>query len=177
MALKAHAIAEFPKESCGLIVAGAYVPCFNYAADPENDFKIAGEDFIGHAPNVQAVVHSHPNGPFYPSNRDMQGQLQTALPWFITATDGERASDPVQWGDRSDIPALVGRDFMHGITDCYSLVRDVFALGKDRLAEQGIDWPHEPIVMPEVPRDDNWWVGEDDLYAGIFALNCCLGLP
>lgn len=164
-AINAHAMAEYPKESCGLIVAGVYVPCFNYAVEPEKDFTIAGPDFIAHAPHVEAVIHSHPDGPLFPTARDMQGQMQTAVPWFIVATDGERCHPPIQWGDRNDIPALVGREFMHGVCDCYSLVRDVFALGRERLAEQDIDWPHPPILMPEVPRDDNWWTGEADLYA------------
>ncbi|SER29897.1 Proteasome lid subunit RPN8/RPN11, contains Jab1/MPN metalloenzyme (JAMM) motif [Faunimonas pinastri] len=171
-AAQAHARAEYPKESCGLVVGGVYQPCFNYATAPEQDFEIASRVYKDALDTgaLQAVLHSHPGGPFYPSERDMQSQIDMDLPWGIIVTDGERTSPPIVWGDSLPIAPVIGREFTHGIHDCYSLVRDTFRLGKERLSEQGIeDWPFDPIELPEVARSDGWWSGDQDLYADHFA--------
>jgi proteasome lid subunit RPN8/RPN11 len=166
-AAKAHAIAEYPKESCGVVVQGEYVPCANTAEHPEADFRIDGATYaeLHMRGPVQAILHSHPNGPYFPSQRDMQSQIATAVPWGIIVTDGERASDPEIWGDMLPIPGLVGRTFMHGIRDCYSLIRDAYRLGPSELSAQGIaDWPIASVTLPDVPRDDAWWEAGQDLY-------------
>lgn len=46
---------------------------------------------------------------------------------------------------------LVGRQFCHGITDCYSLVRDWHK------REHGIE-------LPDFERRDGWWHNGQDLY-------------
>lgn len=167
-AAKDHARAEFPKESCGIVVGDDYVPCPNIAEDPENDFEIptavSGKLFA--AGKVKAILHSHPNGPLFPSQKDMLGQIATNVPWGIVVLDQDgRISEPLMWGDALPIVPLVGRTFMHGIADCYTLVRDIFRLGKEGMAAQGMpDWPFDPVTLPEVPRDDSWWSGDDDLY-------------
>jgi len=158
--INAHALRDYPKEACGLIVDGAYLPCFNYAADPAADFVIAPEIQVkirSQGKKIDAVVHSHPNGPLFPSEQDMRGQLSTALPWVLVATDGVRVSPPEIWGDGVEVAPIIGRSFMHGIRDCYALARDVYRLGRDKLAVQGIDWPLEPVSFPDYPRADGWW--------------------
>lgn len=168
---KKHARDEYPKESCGLVVNGEYVPCFNYASLPLEDFIIAGEDFVRAElqGGVQLVIHSHPNGPMYPSERDMQGQVQTNVPWAIIGVDEDRISEPFFWGDTLDIAPMVGREFRHGVSDCYNIIRDSFRLGKEGMAGQGMEWPFPPITLPVVPRDDSWWDKEDvDLYSSNF---------
>lgn len=167
LAAKQHALREYPKESCGLVVGDRYVPCFNYAVEPEKHFAIASEEFVKAESQggVRAVLHSHPDGPLYPTAKDMQGQIDTNVPWGIIGTDGERAGDPIMWGDSLPIAPLIGREFRHGVSDCYTLARDTFRLGKEGLAEQSIHgWPYDPITFPEVPRDDCWWDAGLDLY-------------
>lgn len=173
--VRKHALAEYPKECCGLIVSGAYLPCTNYALDPEKDFEIPAAVQMGvraKGLEIEAIVHSHPNGPLFPSESDMIGQISSGLPWVLVACDGERVSPPEIWGDNSAIPPVIGREFMHGIRDCYSLVRDVYRLGKTELAKQGVEWPLDPIVLPDFARNDGWW-GEpnkplQNLYADNF---------
>jgi proteasome lid subunit RPN8/RPN11 len=159
-----HARSEYPKESCGLIVDGVYKPCFNYAIDPLKDFEIAPQVFLREklAGNIDAVVHSHPNGPIYPSERDMRGQIDTAVPWIIVPIEEDRVLPFTMWGDQLPIAPIIGREFLHGVHDCYSLIRDVFRLGKDDLAKQGIQWPFPPQELPNVPRDDAWWTKIED---------------
>lgn len=156
-AIKAHAISQFPKESCGLVVAGAYVPCENKAAQPEHEFRIAPEDFLKFT-DVKAVVHSHPNGPNHPSEADMRHQLSTGLNFGIVACNGEAAMDPFFWGPDVYAPPLIGREFRHGPSgsdgkgDCYALCRDWYRI-------------EMKIELPEVPRDDEWWKKGGDLYS------------
>lgn len=176
-AAKEHARAEYPKESCGIVFEGKYVPCVNIAENPEQDFEISPRVWAEFAQRgrIEAVLHSHPKGPLFPTQADMEGQLRTAVPWGIIPCieeEGEwRVGDPILWGDQLERLPLLGREFIHGISDCYSLIRDVFFLGRERLAAEGISdkWPFDPINLPEVPRDDAWWDQEgQDLYtAGI----------
>lgn len=117
-----------------------------------------------------AVLHSHPGGPLFPSEADMRGQIASEVPWGIIPLDEDRIGDPIMWGDSLPIADVIGREFMHGVRDCYSLIRDCFRLGRDRLAAQGVaDWPYEPIELEEIPRDDAWWDGDQDLYGDNFA--------
>lgn len=172
LAAKKHALAAFPHESCGVIINGAYVACTNVADDPENDFEIDTKEYLavtgGRKPEF--VVHSHPNGPRYPSERDMQTQIALGVPFAIIQTNGEIAPFVEKWGDSLPIEPLIGRPFMHGIRDCYSVIRDAYRLGNDALSKQGVtnDWTLEPYVMPEVPRDDGWWAKGKDLYTENF---------
>lgn len=182
----AHAVSQFPKESCGLVVDGRYVPCPNLATLPERDFRIdpATVARLSLSGRLEAVVHSHTTltGKAFPSGLDMQQQLATGVPWAIVLTDGREAGLASLWGAGVPVAPIVGRPFLHGVHDCYSLVRDVFALGRDALADPevatadgsaGIDWPHPPIALPEYPRSDAWWEERDglpaqDLYADHF---------
>ena len=155
LAMKTHALAEYPRESCGIVVDGVYFPLPNRAADPERNFRIDDADYIEHADRIEAIVHSHPDGPLHPSAADMRGQIASAVPWAILAADGERCSEPLIWGDGAPVPELIGREFVHGVTDCYALVRDYYRtiIG---------------IVLPEFPRDDEWWVKGQNLYLDHF---------
>ncbi|MGV1754825.1 Mov34/MPN/PAD-1 family protein [Agrobacterium sp. CG674] len=181
---KTHARACYPEESCGLIVGGKYIACTNVASDPDGHneadkdcgcrlcaFEINPKVYAKFSKQVEMVVHSHPDGPFYPSKADMEGQVLTGKAWAIFALDDERVSnEPVVWGGDTPIPDIVGRSFMHGVTDCYAVIKDVYALGKDKLAEQGIPgWPYEPIELMHMPREDAWWEGDSDLYIENFA--------
>lgn len=161
-AAKQHARDEYPKESCGLIVRGEYIPVENIAADPLKDFEISGKLYQKHlvGGGLEAIVHSHPDGPLFPTEADMESQVATDLPWVILGVDEDgRVSDPIVWGADTPIAPVIGRQFVHGVTDCYSLIRDVYRLGKDKLKEQGVtdEWPFPPIQLPEQPRADAWW--------------------
>lgn len=191
---KHHARACFPEESCGVIVDYKYIP-FDNEADPiishkENDpnctcklcsFKMNETKYanlLAQNANIQYIVHSHPNGPFEPSLTDMQSQVQTDVAWAIIPLDDERIFGTLKWGEKDYIPPIIGRPFVHGITDCYSLLRDTFRFGKDRLAEQGIlDWPYEPIELDDFPREVDWWYKGKDLYAENFKSQGFVEIP
>jgi proteasome lid subunit RPN8/RPN11 len=170
--VNAYVLAEFPNEACGFVVNGKFVPAKNIAREPEHDFLIAPAEYLTakRSGKIEAILHSHPNGPLHPSKADMQSQLDTAVAWIIIETNGERVHyDWTIWGGDTPVPPILGRTFLHGVRDCYSLIRDTYRLGRDKLAFQNIVWPLEPILLPEGPRDDEWWnVTDDDLYADNF---------
>lgn len=165
-AAQAHARAEFPKESCGYIAGGVYVACENLADDPLTQFRLVDGAFADRldAGEVQAVVHSHPNGNLFPSQADMLAQMETKVPFVIVTLNEDQFGDVVAWGDTLPIAPIISRPFVHGVFDCYSGCRDIFRLGREELAKQGVGWPFPPIELPQVARDDAWWSSGADLY-------------
>jgi len=147
---RAHAIREFPKESCGIVTGGEYMPIENVAEDPVADFKMPPNAFTAHG-KVDAVIHGHRKSASSPSANDMVHQIATAVPWGIAQTDGIDASPVLWWGDfRLDEP-LLGRQFVHGITDCYAAVR-------------AWHWQRRKVRLIDIPRQDQWWGNGGDLY-------------
>jgi cell wall-associated NlpC family hydrolase len=151
-AARAHALREYPKEACGLVIFGRYEPQRNVAAAPENAFEIAPDCFSS---RIEAIVHSHcsPRHGREPSAADMAFQIEHAKPFGIVHTDGISTTPILWWGDfRLDEP-LEGREFIHGVLDCYALIRAWF-------------WQARAIKLCDVPRDPSWWApGAPDLYA------------
>lgn len=140
--LLAHARSDAPEESCGLVVCHVtlgerYIPCRNVSTRPEEMFVISPEDYLQacNQGEVVAVVHSHPGGERYLSPADRQAQRQSGLPWWVICNE--------RIYRYRCVPALLGRQFEHGVTDCYTLFRDAYHLA-------GID-------LPDFPREDDWW--------------------
>lgn len=165
-AIQDHAIRDFPNESCGFIVNGEYFPVKNVADDPKRTFKIDGRTQLAMRKKgvIQAIIHSHPYelGLRYkwpqewPSGVDIKNRTNDySIAWGILATEGEGCSELV-WMDDNNRPPLEGRQWKHGITDCYALIRDYF---------------HEKhnIFLNDYPRDMDWWEGSEELYMDNFA--------
>lgn len=92
-AIRRHALQCYPEESCGLIVDGVYLPRSNCSATPTEAFNISPCDWaeaedLG---DVEAVVHSHPDGRAFPSGADFLAQGATGLPWVIVAVRREHS--------------------------------------------------------------------------------------
>lgn len=182
LAARQHAIDSYPQEAVGVIKDGAYVACQNIATDTRDAFRLAGPEWGALQP-VEALIHSHPDGPDHPSALDMEQQLTTGIPWGLTKVwqpDKDAAPvavDPWFWGEDVTPPPLIGRDFRPGPSgtdgrgDCYALIRDAYRASPEELAAIGaVDWPHPPTLLVEGPRDDAWWLGADrrDLYVENF---------
>lgn len=153
----AQAVAGYPQECVWLITESGCRQVKNTADNPEETFSISRHDSaLAVAEGLLAVVHSHPDFPACPSAADMRGQVATGVPWGIVRTDGVTADSPVWFGDLSNSPPLLGRGYRHGVTDCYSLIRDYY-------------WQELSQELPEFPRDWEWWKGGQDLYRDGYA--------
>jgi proteasome lid subunit RPN8/RPN11 len=173
VAIKSHAVACYPNESCGVVTAAGFVPLENVSPEPRKAFdcaEAAAEYQINGT--LLAVVHSHPAGPrdrvapTFPSQADMEQQVAMDVAWGLCATEGRNCTIPWFWGTGIVRPPLLRRKFRHGPSgtdgrgDCYALIRDFY------LEEWAID-------LPEFPRSWDWWVTEHvrdgDLYEDNFA--------
>ena len=111
-----------PQESCGFVVLVSgekvFIPCENVAEDKENHFEITPEDYINASEKgeIVALVHSHPQGEPKLSQSDLQTQLYSQLDFWLVCDE--------QIHIFPKIPFLIGREFNHGETDCYTLFRD-----------------------------------------------------
>lgn len=88
-----HALREYPRESCGLIVMvddeARYIPCRNLA-DGEDHFILDPLDYLlaDSTGEIVGIVHSHPDAPAEPSHDDIEAQQATGLPWHIISVPG-----------------------------------------------------------------------------------------
>ena len=154
-AIIAHANRDYPRESCGAIIGKEYIPCTNIAAS-DDQFDICPIDLIGLSKEgkVLAYVHSHPDGSVNPSMIDKvqmslpinlakqfndKAFLKYSVPWVIT--DGENVE--LHKPDGYQAP-LLGREYHHGLMDCYTLVKDYYQ------RELG-------IYLNDYKRKDEWW--------------------
>ena len=154
----AHAKKEFPRECCGLIavVKGRrrYFPCTNLADTPDEHFILDPSQYqeVEDKGEIIAVVHSHPKTNHAPSPADRVACEKSQVPWFVVNPNTE------QWGyvepSGFELP-YVGREFSHGLVDCYSLCRDWYK------RELG-------LKMNDYDRRDKWWENGQNLYLDNF---------
>ena len=148
-----HAATEAPREACGLVVIikgrERYWPCRNLAVGTDQ-FVLDPVDYAAadDAGDIMTVVHSHPSTPADPSQADKVSCEASGLPWLIYGVQAQRWAYLEPSGYQAP---LVGRQWSHGVLDCYSLIRDWFRI------ERG-------LVLPNFDRRDEWWLAGGNLY-------------
>jgi len=146
-------------EICGLIIDDGqgwqYLAADNLSAVPASEFRLSARQLEQAKSRYHRVVifHTHPNGPACPSIQDMTGCAESAVPWLIL---GYHEAMPqfccLGWPEQ---PPLERRPYIHGVTDCYSLIRDYYQ--------------HQfSLGLADYPRQWGWWHQGDDMYQRYF---------
>jgi proteasome lid subunit RPN8/RPN11 len=123
----AHAKSESPKESVGLLInirgKEKYIACRNLAITDHQCFILDPEDYVraSNLGDIVACIHSHPNTLPSPSEADKVSCEKSGLVWYIVNPETEDWSYLEPTGYK---PPLLGRHWVWGVTDCWSLVRD-----------------------------------------------------
>ena len=124
-------------------------PCQNIAVHPTTRFRIAKADLLlAMEQGATAILHSHPGASSDPSMIDRAGCEETGLRWIILGLpDGDVTTiEPSGY----EAP-LVGRPYVFGVFDCWSLIRDYF------IQEIG-------IPLPDFERREDFWLRGENLY-------------
>ena len=147
-----HAKQQDPKESVGLLLnirgKERYYPCRNLSMTSYQCFILDPEDYIA-ASNVGeiiAIIHSHPTTSPIPSQADKISCENSNLPWHIVNPKTE------QWGYCEPCgyqAPILGRQWVWGITDCWSLVRDWYKEEKNIILR---DW-ERPLTPEDFLKD------------------------
>ena len=141
----------------------------NLSCTPERDFAMSQIkiDMLRAQCEKLILFHSHPHGPAYPSYADMRSFLAGPDDWLIADISGKmaefftltHAKSPAlspDFGVSEHVrPDLHDRGFRHGVTDCYSLIRDYYH------QYFGID-------LPDFARDWHWWSQGKSMYRDNF---------
>jgi proteasome lid subunit RPN8/RPN11 len=139
--VKEHAIKDSPYEACGFVVVNGLgeaivMPCENQARNKRGMFVIDPRkhleaERLGH---IAAFYHSHADAEMIRpeaarfSREDLDISYETCLPALLYTHPNDT------W--HFNLPAtftpspLLGRPFVWGVWDCYTLVRDYFLLNK-----------------------------------------------
>lgn len=127
-AIADHGKRAAPGEACGAILesqAGRLeaLPLRNVHEKPESYFRMDGEEWarLIAGGRVRAYYHSHPDGAAEFSPADIGFAEECRLPCYLyhVPSDELLAYSPKGWA-----PPLIGRAYLPGVNDCFSLVRD-----------------------------------------------------
>lgn len=151
--IRQHAEEEYPRECCGLIcvVKGKekYFKCkniavndYNFIMDPK-DYAMAEDEG-----EILSIVHSHCNIPATPSQADLVSCEKFGKPWVIISWPTGQIHELFPSGYKAD---LIGREYHHGILDCYTVCKDYY---REVLS----------IDLPDPIRQDEWWLKGENLY-------------
>ncbi len=156
--IREHAAEQDTIECCGVVVVARgkakYIRCNNISRNGRDTFIIDPRDYAAAEDQgeIRYIVHSHPYANPEPSEADRVGCAASGIPWLIMnhPVGHYRVLEPVAYE-----PPLIGRNFIHGVLDCYTLVADYYT------RELSIDMPH-------FERNDDWWNSGQNLYIDNF---------
>jgi len=181
---KIYAQEQTPNEACGLlaIIEGkeTFWPCKNLAEGKHEFFMLNPDDWVEceDRGEVIGVIHSHPLGAATASETDKAACEHIGFPYFIYSIEHDHwvSINPTGW----KAPSLIGRRFIWGKYDCWSIVTDWFQETKNikikywerpKKIKDFVDNPYFDKVLTESnfikqKTNDNLKVGDVLLFEG-----------
>lgn len=137
----------YPDEACGVVIDGEFIRLENIATNPETHFEIDSKSLarLEDKGEIEAYVHSHPDGTAMASAFDKHQIELHGKPWLICAYPDVDIQCFEPCGYQAP---LIGRLYHHGWQDCYTLIRDFYS------REMGIE-------LLDFERNDKWWEAKD----------------
>jgi len=125
-----YAKEQAPAEACGLlaIIKGkeTFWSCKNLAEGKFEFFILDPDDWADceDTGEIIGVIHSHPVGPATPSDTDRAACEHLGYPYYIYSIEHDHWElfEPSGW----KAPSLIGRKFIWGKYDCWSIISDWF---------------------------------------------------
>ena len=151
-----HAKTCMPEEACGLVYIykgkTKYKSCKNISISPKQTFIIDPKEYanIEDKATIVAVFHSHPFEQPYPSAADKTICEKFKIPWYIYSVSLNKWYDFKPSGYKAP---LVGREYVFGVHDCWSLIRDYFETININLRDW--DLPINPQDFTDNPYFEN----------------------
>lgn len=149
----AHSMKEIPREACALLINEngheRLVICKNKSVR-QDQFEMDGKDYADAADrgDILGVLHSHVYTSNRPSEADKVACEATGLPWYICSVP---TGSWFRFEPSGYKAPLIGRQFTHGVLDCYSLIKDYYS-------------EVLKIEIPDFERDYEWWEQGQNLY-------------
>jgi len=132
---KKYAQEQAPDEACGLlaVIEGKKIfwPCKNLAEGKHEFFMLDPDDWqeCEDKGEILGVIHSHPTGSSMASEADKASCEHIGFPYYIYSINHDHwcSIEPSGW----KAPSLIGRKFIWGKYDCWSIVTDWFKENKN----------------------------------------------
>ena len=130
--IRGHALEEYPRECCGLVVstnegAHEFLRCQNISSAPEKHFAISPVDYVKASARGEIIgtYHSHPEDSEAFSEFDKFNSEIHKLTYILYCL---KKNIFLEYNPDCEFNQYIGRQFKIGKTDCFSLVKDFFAV-------------------------------------------------
>ena len=176
--MRCVALQRYPHEAVMAYWAdGSWQEFANVHSKPKGAWMVSEADEAHLEANPPLVlVHSHPSGCAEPSDLDTLQQIKSGYVWAVMAVQGDGTTPDScgelnYWGDGAPHAPLLGRTYLWGVRDCYTVVQAFFA-------QHGIHIPAVPRIRNALsyPPSHKWafdpfgyWIGKQGLWREIDA--------
>lgn len=143
------------QEICGLFYSNFksffFHPCKNISQNPENSFEISSDDFIKveNMGSIYGIFHSHINENSDFSENDKNCAEESVLPIFCYSLQDKKMQE---YRPKDYKAQILQKEFICGINDCFSLVRDYYwnnfnYLVDDFDREENFEKTNSPLIL------------------------------